>query len=580
MPIDWLVINQANTSISIFTSQVKSVHEYIIWFNAKLITFALNQYNSSKIITDDYYVSINFSNNNWVVFSTNATYYVVIDQLSIFSLDFYDQENDNILLILKNYDQIGLYWRQDSISNQKLILFLQANTYSEDQIQIVVTYTDSYHQDPSFYQNFTISVYSFLVDPPSFENNLETFHADRWSNYTIMLPNISDPNKLDYSVSINQPYPDWVQLSNNTLYLNTADKNFHINETTIVILKIMNSMKAWREYNQTIVTDPYLRPSFAFMQNISVSDNNLHEINIDVVSSFEVDAIDWISSLSIGWISFKDHYSKMYIYYPYQIEIEKWVELRSYDSCKIAVYSSKFYILSNAKYPLPPSIWNSFGPIKVYVGNKSLFLIPTDLFRTQNNSKLEYSASVVNWSNHSPLIISINEASFGCNYLFVLSNEEKSCQIIIRAVDLYYQSSEILVNVDVISWASKDWVSCENEYQSGWTKWKLNYILDESGSWILNKSFYPSSINSIIDMWGIITLTCLLAQLLMSIRLGFNTLQSIEFSQAILIIFTLFYQNDIDLNQYASWIQFFKLDFGFLDFLKLRNLNIGKIIIY
>ena len=540
----------------------------------------MDQYNSSRIITDDYYVSFNFTNRNWVILSTNATYYVVINQLSIFSLNFYDQENDNILLILKNYDQIGQYWQHDSISNQKLKLFLQANTYSEDPIQIIVTYTDSYHQDPSFYQNFTISVYSFLVDPPSFENNLETFHADRWSNYKIMLPNISDPNTLDCSVSIKQPYPDWVQFSNNTLYLNTADQNLHINETTIVTLKITNSMKAWREYNQTIVTDLYFRPSFAFMQNISVSDNNLHEINIDVVSSFEVDAIDWINNLSIGWISFKDDYSKMYIYYPYQIEIEKWVELRSYDSWKIAVYSNKFYILSNAKYSLPPSIWNTFGPIKVYVGNKSLFLIPTDLFWTQNNSKLEYSASVVNWSNHSPLIISMSEASFGGNYLFILSNDEKSWLITIKAVDLYNQSSEILVNIIVISWASKDWVSCENEYQSGWTKWKLNYILDESGSWILNKSYYPSSINSIIDMWGIITLTCLLAQLLMSIRLGFNTLQSIELSQAIIIIFTSFYQNDIDLNQYASWIQFFKLDFGFLDFFKLRNLKIGKLIIY
>ena len=55
--------------------------------------------------------------------------------------------------------------------------------------------------------------------------------------------------------------------------------------------------------------------------------------------------------------------------------------------------------------------------------------------------------------------------------------------ISIKVEDKDYQSSEAYVDAIVISCASKDWISCKNEYQSGWIKWKPNYILDDSGLW-------------------------------------------------------------------------------------------------
>ena len=203
------------------------------------------------------------------------------------------------------------------------------------------------------------------------------------------------------------------------------------------------------------------------------------------------------------------------------------------------------------------------------------------MFWTKSNSKLEYSVSVLTWSIHSPLTVEIKGTDFDDNhYLYVFSNESKSCMISIKAEDNYHQSSEIYLDVIAISWASKDWTSWRNEYQSGWIKWKPNYILDDSGLWILNKFYYPDSINSIFDIWGIITLICLVIQLIISIRIGFNALLPVEFSQTILIMLVLSSLNDANLNQYASWIQFFKFDFGFLDFLKLRNLNFGKFFIH
>ena len=317
------------------------------------------------------------------------------------------------------------------------------------------------------------------------------------------------------------------------------------------------------------------------MQNVSVSDGILLEFNITVASKNKVDAVDWDSNILISWISVTNDYSKMYIYYPSQAEKIKWVKLRSYDSWSNPIYSNLFYIVAQKDYNKPPSRWGSFGPLKVYVGEISLFLIPNDLFWTKNNLKLEYSVSVLNWSIHSSLTVEIKGTDFDENrYLYIFSNESKSCMISIKAEDKDHQSSEILLNVVVISWASKNWISWTNEYQSGWIKWKLNYILDDSGLWTLKKSYYPNSINSIFDIWGIITLICLFIQLIISIRIGINALLPFEFSQTILIMLSLSSLNDVNLNQYAAWIQFFKLDFGFLDFLKLQNLKISKLLIY
>ena len=73
-------------------------------------------------------------NSNWAILNTNINYYAKINQLSIFTLEFYDQENDRIVIILEQYDEIGLYSQQDPSSKQKIKLFLQANSYSENPI--------------------------------------------------------------------------------------------------------------------------------------------------------------------------------------------------------------------------------------------------------------------------------------------------------------------------------------------------------------------------------------------------------------------------------------------------------------
>ena len=100
----------------------------------------IDNHSASEYTTDNYKTVFQFLNSNWVILSTNINYYVKINQLSIFTLEFYDQENDRIVIILEQYDEIGLYSQQDPSSKQKVNMYLQANSYSENPINIIANY--------------------------------------------------------------------------------------------------------------------------------------------------------------------------------------------------------------------------------------------------------------------------------------------------------------------------------------------------------------------------------------------------------------------------------------------------------
>ena len=290
------------------------------------------------------------------------------------------------------------------------------------------------------YYGITISVYTFLVDPPSFENNLETFNVDRWSDYSLVLPKIIDPNDLNCIVSINSPIPDWIKLENNTLLLNTIGTKFNILETTVITLKITNEQKSWREYNQTIIISMYLKPLFSIIEHIDILMNSIVEVDVYIEYYHKVDAIDWYNNLPISWIIISSDHSKMYINSANVLEQLKWAKLRSYDSWNNIIYSNSFSISINSVTHPPPSISNTFGPLKVYIGEKSLFLIPYDLFYSNSDKRLRSSASVFHWSNNSTLKIGIDESDLlENNYLYIFSNEAKSCVILINAEDKYYE---------------------------------------------------------------------------------------------------------------------------------------------
>ena len=262
---------------------------------------------------------------------------------------------------------------------------------------LVVSFTDSYHKDASLMQNITIELYLFAVDPPYFATDLQVVHANRWSNTNVDLPDIIDPNGLNWTISLDPSKPAWVSLSNRSLNLNTTDFSYNISETTIVSLKIMNEQNAWIKYNLTIETALYITPSFGVISNITVVEGTQTEVMLNLQNALVVQVVDWTNNM-IKWIHYDQQSSTLIINSSNNFEQTQCAKLLSNDSWQNKVYSNEFTIIVNQTTVYPPILANIFGPLKIYSGQSTLFLIPEDLFISAMGSHLEYSVEVLNSS--------------------------------------------------------------------------------------------------------------------------------------------------------------------------------------
>ena len=217
----------------------------------------------------------------------------------------------------------------------------------------------------------------------------------------------------------------------------------------------------------------------------------------------------------------------------------------------------------------PPAIGNTFGPLNVYTGESRLLLVPDDLFISGSQSSLQYAVSVLSWSVKSILYTNIAKSDKdGLFYLYILSFDAKTCSITISATDSDNQSAETMVQVNVLNWASKDWLECRSQYQSGWVKCKENYKLGVDGGWYRNTYYFAYSANSLYDIWGWIILSSLSISLIIVLIIGIRSLYLIEYSHTVIIFIAS--SSNQGLIKLISWFQIFKFDFGFLDRLYMR----------
>ena len=572
---NWLQIDQINQSLRFNLSLIDSVGDYSLSLNARLITFSTKSNDVSKYTTDSFSTTFDFINKNCQFINSNATYFLVFEQISTFILNFADDEHDKIIISTSLNEHISYYIQNTNDSNIFKILW-KSNEVLSNPVQLNIEYTDSYHQDLKYIEKIILEFYLFEVEPPSFTSVLPVISANRCHNLTVSLPEVIDPNGLNWSFSLDRNTPDWITLTlNNSLFLNTTNLSYNISEVTIVSLKVMNEKNAWRMYNLTINTDQYYYPSFTFIDNITVIFNTTSEVKLDLDSKLEIRVVDWVSNLEISWIKFTQNSSTLHIY-PSSIYVpNQCVKLEALDSCNNQVYSNQFYIF--IKHDIdPPYVGNIFGPLYVYSGILKLFTIPKDLFVSK--SDLEYFVSVISWSIDSKLFVNVTmheqDKTF---YLYVLSGDAKTCLISISVMDSERQSAETTVKIIALNWASKDWLEWTSQYQTDWIKCKENYRLGSYGVWYLNTIFFPSSFSTLFDVWGLIVMISLSISLILFTCIGKWSLYAIEFAHTI-IIFIISSSNQ-DLKELVSWIQNFKLDFGFLDQLHIREYlfwNIGS----
>ena len=112
----------------------------------------------------DYFVSLEFFNDNCVFVSSNATYFLVINKMTTIMLMFTDNEGDSITFKSYNNDLISNYNRATNNTEQYQMI-LQANEARNDPSTMLFNYTDFYHKDASFVQNITLEFYLFFFWP-------------------------------------------------------------------------------------------------------------------------------------------------------------------------------------------------------------------------------------------------------------------------------------------------------------------------------------------------------------------------------------------------------------------------------
>ena len=127
--LTWLSIDQPSKSIIFDISQIKSVGNYNISISAKMITYFINTTDTSKYTTNDYFVSFTFSNDNCVFVSSNASYYLVVNRLTIFMLTFADTEEDFIYVTILQNSFVNTFVQGTSNTNQFEVM-LQTNESS------------------------------------------------------------------------------------------------------------------------------------------------------------------------------------------------------------------------------------------------------------------------------------------------------------------------------------------------------------------------------------------------------------------------------------------------------------------
>ena len=106
------------------------------------------------------------------------------------------------------------------------------------------------------------------------------------------------------------------------------------------------------------------------------------------------------------------------------------------------------------------------------------------MFHDVNGLSLHYS--VDGWIDkaNTNINISISKPRFGFkNYILISSKEALVWFFPIIATNVYLESTEFLVQLLVVNWASKDWSACTGPYESNWTRCNEGYTLQSNGYW-------------------------------------------------------------------------------------------------
>ena len=360
---------------------------------------------------------------------------------------------------------------------------------------------------------------------------------------------------------------------NNSLLLDTTNILNKIDHFSSITIILIDNTNAFTKYKLNITVDPLVTPTFQIKTNFYLKWTTSISISIDAQSQPEVDVVDCDSKNQINNAIYNTKTRTVNINFKSYMSCRSmWVQLKSRDSWDQFIFSDKYIIYFDDG--LAPAVTNTFGPISVLRGISKLFVIPFDLFTDSQDLTLTLDAT--NCINKSSIYtdIRIIKKNSNENYLFVQSNDTFSSWLFeIYATNVYGRSNQYQAQVNIIQWASKDWIEWTGSFQSDWVKWKDGYTVGDNGVWLLSFSLFSFNQFTIYKILSLIIWFLLFIHLVFIIKLKRLSFHSLFFVQPILIM--IFSMQDVsdEMIVFTSYFQWTKLDLSFQNFIRFKFLG-------
>ena len=234
-----------------------------------------------------------------------------------------------------------------------------------------------------------------------------------------------------------------------------------------------------------------------------------------------------------------------------------WVNLCIIDNWENQLCSNEFNI-NVASFQLS-SFQLNFSSINVYANYYTEIAIPNNLFYSPNDNSDLYSTSWIDNSNIriATKIFTNDQTNESSLYVKVYGDTGWNITIVDR--NSYCQSSEVVVSINVIGWASKECTQCKGPTDSDWLQCKQGYVLDSSGSCLVDVSFVPSTNYKFFWIWGVIAMVSWFTQIILSFKYDKDSFDHVSDLQTVIIITLSF--NSVS----SSWIEYIYHGFRYLN---------------
>ena len=565
----FIIINNIDQTVVFNLTSITSVQTIKLVFWARLVSFYFDQSDLTRIQTANSPWFIEFTNSNWKIKSINIGSYLVVNKLQNYTVEFIDPEGDKISFKFTYNNLVNIFIQQTPNILSQYNVIMQTETVSKTPVVLEFSYTDTYHKDNQYLTLFNATVNLFASEPPIFDSNLTKISISRWSNFEYLLPHITDPDGQGFTVHLSNSTPNWIALiDNSTIRVTPIKQPTSQSETVSVEIVLTDDTNAFSKYILNVTLLPYQCPQYENIVSISSSDL-IDGVALNITSPNPVNAVDWSSDSILSWLYFNTSSSMLMLKDKMPVNTT-WCKLWSTDLCGTSKCSNEFDVTQQPIAHKPPVVTNTFGPLTIYVNIEYEFEVPSDLFYSSDNS-LAYSISTPSWNKHYPLKTNLSKYKQTKQYyLYLSSHFVQIWYLDLFATDKNNQTASVSVQVNVNACATKDCLKWVGIYQSNWTECQYNYKLNGEGQCLQISPYYIKNNNDFYSIWGIITMTVLLISVLMSLLFGRKYLHNLAYAQSFLVF--IFWSNNIDdnLQAFASWLQWSKMEFGYLHYSQIN----------